>query len=296
MKNNSFYDYILSKAERVYGNDLKNIKDRIAYEVERVEEMGISEELLIAEQLVRAYEHNQKEYLVKGSIGSLCISYALGITEVDPVKYNIPCEMALGIDGHKIPQFVIEHDGSGLFRIMDNPNLAKKRRALYSADINHEITRYDNLQVWNFFSEGNYPFDIGLDGEDTTEVLISIGPRSIEELAKAISIILSPGLFKGNAEILVKKGIIKIQDIPSTREDFLDLFIEHGIPREIAYLIIHYIRTGRKIAARFDDYITDAKLPIWLIPLCEKIMYLPTRVDSIQLSIIAYKTALADIN
>lgn len=288
MYNCNFKNYIFRKAEKVYGNDFKLVKDRIAIEIAHAESIGLIQELLIAEQLVKSYKNNRTVYSIKGSIGALCISYILGITQVDPIKNKIPYEIAFGLDGHKVPQLVIEHDGSGIFNINHNRKLVDYRTLDGKVD-------YSNLKIWDLFSKGNYPPNIGLDSEDTRKVLKSIKPHTIIELAKSISIALSPGLFRDNGEILVIKGIIRIQELPSTKEDFIEIFTEHAITKEVAYSVLQFIQSGRKIPKRYNKYFLESTLPYWVLPLCEKIKYLASRFDSIQLSILAYNIASVSI-
>lgn len=295
MCNYSFYEYVINKAKTVYGDEIDNVIHRLTYEIERVEYMGLTQEFLSAEKLVKSYRDNRRYFSVRGSIGSLCLAYVLGITDFDPSQYDISSEMAIGIDGNELPCFDIEHDGLGLFVVNENTKFAKYRGKLYSVDMNDEGMQYGNQKVWDFFSAGNYPSDIGLDGDDTSRMLILTRPQTIEALAKAFSIVLSAGLFDGNAEKLVKEGILRIQEIPSTRDDFIAFFIKHGIPFSVAHSITRFIRTGRSIPKQFSKYISDAHLPAWLIPLCEKILYLPTRATCIQLSILSYNIVLADI-
>ena len=58
---------------------------------------------LIAQRLVK--KSNEDGYLVgfRGSVGASLTAYCIGITEVDPIKYNIPFEVFAGLDGYREP-------------------------------------------------------------------------------------------------------------------------------------------------------------------------------------------------
>lgn len=294
MLKSEFYHYIYEKAQAVYKDQLNEFEGRISYEIDRVEALGLVHEFLAAELLIKSYKKKEIVYIVRGSVGALCISYLLGITEVDPIEYEIPCEMALGEDGHKLPQFEIVHDGTGLFKTSVMSGLIRKRNFVYDAKESSLALSKNNLLVWKSFAEGNYPSDIGLDCENMANVLKAFKPGSIRELAKAISIALGDGIMNANAQTIIKGEPLCFQDIPSTREDLYTMLLEYGIPIKIAYSIVNYVRTGRGIPSRYAEYINNSKLPAWLIPYCDLIQYMLPRSYCLELANLAYKIVKAE--
>lgn len=294
--NNDFHDYIYNRSAEVYGSDLSKIGDRLIRELEFVETFGFEKELLAAELLTQSYKERSIPYFVSGLISSLCLPYILGITEVDPIRYNIPIEMAIGISGNKIPTFIIEHGGLGFLSIIQNSDYLNLDLATLSVRSHGKPKSFDNAKVWEYFSSGYYPEIIGSDSDDMSRILRRFRPHSIEELAKALSAALSTGLYSGNAELLMDKCILTINDLPTTREDFIELLVGNGLDRESTFTIMNYIQTGRPIPEGLKHTLSGIDLPDWFLPLAEKILYLLPKSYSLELAIFAYKIALSKCN
>lgn len=287
--NHSFRDYIYKRATEVYGSDLSIVEDRLIREIDYIKGLGLEKELLAAELLVQSYNNRSIPYFISGLISSLCVPYLLGITEVDPIKYNIPIEMAIGIDGDKIPTFTIEHDGSGFLDIKRNRDMIHEDLSAISATYHDEFRSLDNHSVWEYFSNGYYPEQIGMDSEDMSIILKRFKPHSIKDLARAISASLSTGLYQGNGECLLDEGILMVTDLPTMREDFIELLIAKGLSMETAYTIMNYVKTGRPLPEKLKLILEELDSPEWFIPFIEKISYLLPRSYCVELGIYAYK-------
>lgn len=87
-----------------YKKITKEIKDRVAYELEVIERMGYEEYFLVVADFVN-WAKNQ-EILVgpgRGSAAGSLVSYALNITELDPLKYDLLFERFLNPDRISMP-------------------------------------------------------------------------------------------------------------------------------------------------------------------------------------------------
>lgn len=293
--NQTFHEHVIKKAVEIYGSDLSAIEDRLLRELDYVETFGFEKELLAAELLAQSYKDRYIPFLVGGLIGSLCLSYILGITEVDPIKYNIPYEMAVGYNGDKIPSFVIEHNGSGILSVGKNIN-AIPCGILNNASNNFLIIKdFDDQKVWEYISCGNYKFDFGSSSKEFSELVERFKPTSIELFAKTISVCLSTGLYPNNIDNIANDYHLEINDLPTTREDFIELFIEHGLLKEKAFAVMSYIQTGRSIPVELMNILDEMKFPDWFAPLTQKIVYLLPRSYCLELAIFTYKTALSSL-
>lgn len=288
----SFRNYIYERAAEVYSSDLSIVEDRLIRELEYIKGFGLENEILAAEMLIQSYKCRSIPYFIRGLISSLCVPYLLGITEVDPMKYNIPIEMAIGINGDKIPTFTIEHDGSGFLDIKRNREMIHEDLSAISATYHDEFRSFDNHNVWEYFSNGYYPEQIGMDSEDMSIILKRFKPHSLKDLARAISASLSTGLYQGNGECLLDEGILAVTDLPSTREDFIELLIAKGLSMETAYTIMNYVKTGRPLPEKLKLILEEIDSPEWFLPFIEKIAYLLPRSYCVELAIYAYKITL----
>lgn len=104
-------------AYKIYGNSLpKEIEDRLNKELNSIIDNGYSSLYMIFQKLVA--KSNEDGYIVgsRGAVGSSLVAYLIGITEVDPIKYNIPFETFAGFYGYKEPD--IDLNFSGEYQIM----------------------------------------------------------------------------------------------------------------------------------------------------------------------------------
>ena len=91
-------------AYKIYGDTLsKEVENRLNKELKSIIDNGFSTIYLIAQRLVK--KANEDGYIVgnRGSVGSSLAAYCLGITETDPLKYNIPFEAFSDFYGDREP-------------------------------------------------------------------------------------------------------------------------------------------------------------------------------------------------
>lgn len=91
-------------AYKIYGDILsKEVEDRLNKELKSIIDNDFATIYLLAQCLVK--KSNEDGYIVgnRGSVGSSLVAYCLGITETDPIKYNISFETFTGIDGYREP-------------------------------------------------------------------------------------------------------------------------------------------------------------------------------------------------
>lgn len=95
-------------AYKLYGNPLpEKIKERLDKELNSIIKNNFATLYLIAQKLVK--KSNEDNYIVgnRASVSASLVAYCIGITEVDPIKYNIPFETFAGIYGDKEPDLVL---------------------------------------------------------------------------------------------------------------------------------------------------------------------------------------------
>ena len=91
-------------AYKIYGTPLpKQVEERLNKELNSIIENDFATIYIIAQRLVK--KANEDGYIVgnRGSVGSSLVAYCLGITETDPLKYNIPFETFAMYYGYREP-------------------------------------------------------------------------------------------------------------------------------------------------------------------------------------------------
>ena len=92
------------KVREIYGEELsKEVKDRLELELQSIRKNNFDSIYLISSELVKY--SNELGYTVgsRGSVGNSFVAFLLGITEINPLKYNLPFEFFAGINYDKEP-------------------------------------------------------------------------------------------------------------------------------------------------------------------------------------------------
>ncbi len=103
-------------AERRYGSPLSpELSERIKFELHIMKTMGFPGYFLIVQDFINA-ARNQLGVSVgpgRGSAAGSCVAYCLGITQIDPVKYDLLFERFLNPDRISLPDIDIDFDDDG---------------------------------------------------------------------------------------------------------------------------------------------------------------------------------------
>ena len=101
--------------------------------------------------------------LLSGTIGASFIVYLLGVTEIDPIEYNIPFEVSCGIEGQKRPNFDIVFSKRYLAKIRNYIKRILKEKNLLTDETSNET-------VLKLYLRENEYIDIVLELEKTTGI------------------------------------------------------------------------------------------------------------------------------
>lgn len=103
-------------AERRYGHPLTpELQERIKFELHIMKTMGFPGYFLIVQDFINV-ARNQLGVSVgpgRGSAAGSCVAYCLGITQIDPIKYDLLFERFLNPDRISLPDIDIDFDDDG---------------------------------------------------------------------------------------------------------------------------------------------------------------------------------------
>ena len=109
-------------AMRLYGNPLTDeVKERINFELHLMKTMGFPGYFLIVQDFINAAE-NELEVMVgpgRGSAAGSVVAYCLGITKIDPIKYDLLFERFLNPDRISLPDIDTDFDDDGRGRVLE---------------------------------------------------------------------------------------------------------------------------------------------------------------------------------
>ena len=108
-------------ASRVYGNPLsKDVDDRLRFELHIMKTMGFPGYFLIVQDYINAAFHELGVSVGpgRGSAAGSAVAYCLGITKVDPIKYDLLFERFLNPDRISLPDIDVDFDDDGRSKVL----------------------------------------------------------------------------------------------------------------------------------------------------------------------------------
>lgn len=109
-----------TKAKCIYGNPLpEDVLERIQYELQVIKKGGSAGYFLFMQDVVNTAQ-SKLEVTVgpgRGSAAGCLVSYCLGITKIDPLKYNLLFERFLDPDRNIFPDIDLDFDDEGREKI-----------------------------------------------------------------------------------------------------------------------------------------------------------------------------------
>lgn len=103
-------------ADRRYGKDRdKDVDELIKFELHIMKTMGFPGYFLIVQDFIRAAREELGVSVGpgRGSAAGSCVAYCLGITQIDPIKYDLLFERFLNPDRISLPDIDIDFDDDG---------------------------------------------------------------------------------------------------------------------------------------------------------------------------------------
>ena len=110
----------MSRVSGRYGDDIDDVlKERIEFELNTVKLMGFPGYFLIVQDLIAAArEMGVSVGPGRGSAAGSVVAYCLGITDIDPIKYDLLFERFLNPDRISLPDIDIDFDDDGRGKVL----------------------------------------------------------------------------------------------------------------------------------------------------------------------------------
>ncbi len=109
-------------ARRRYGEPLsEEMHERIKFELHIMKTMGFPGYFLIVQDFINASRDKLGVSVGpgRGSAAGSCVAYCLGITQIDPVKYDLLFERFLNPDRISLPDIDVDFDDDGRARVLE---------------------------------------------------------------------------------------------------------------------------------------------------------------------------------
>ena len=108
-------------AKRVYGNPIPDeVMERLNFELHVMKSMGFPGYFLIVQDYINAARHELKVSVGpgRGSAAGSAVAYCLGITQIDPIQYDLLFERFLNPDRISLPDIDVDFDDDGRGKVL----------------------------------------------------------------------------------------------------------------------------------------------------------------------------------
>ncbi|MBP0990469.1 MAG: PolC-type DNA polymerase III, partial [Oscillospiraceae bacterium] len=107
------------------------------------------------------------------------------------------------------------------------------------------------------------------------QMLIDVQPKKFSDLIQVSGFSHGEGVWLGNAQDIIKKGVGSAGDVIGTRENILSYLILKGLEKIDAFKIMETVRKKDKaVTPEMEENMRTHGVPEWYIDSCKKITYL----------------------
>lgn len=241
-------------------------------------------------------------YFFEHGINNLMLLYELGLTNVNPVKYNLPYELyrsdkvnlakvSTGIDS--LIKYFNENENitivKGMYRKSFVPELQKMHIDHYffiTKDGDVDINNLDYQEIGrNYITEETYEY-LEVDDPDIEKKITDIlKPKTFDDYVRVKCLANCSNAWTNNQDKLYKEGKIEIKNLISCKEDVYEYLLKHDIDKDEAIDIIWSISPLYKDKLAFEneyiDLLKEHKCSDTFISIITNIYYLAYKGENI---------------
>jgi DNA polymerase-3 subunit alpha (Gram-positive type) len=123
------------------------------------------------------------------------------------------------------------------------------------------------------------------------DMLVDTRPKTFAELVRISGLSHGTNVWLGNAQEIIKKGIVTLKDVISVRDDILLYLLNKGMDRKTAFSIMETVRKGKKLSPEMIQAMKDKNVSDWFIDSCKKISYLFPKAHAVAYVTMAFRIA-----
>jgi len=278
---------------------------------------GFASIYIIAKRLVDYAKSEGYQIGSRGSAGSSFVAYLLGITDINPLEYDIPFEVfagcrkndVSGADYTKVPDFDFNLCNDGREAVIKYFEEMPDAHKVIKIDIlgHKSQTKLNKLEEATGIDVKSIQFDdektldllINTDAfgvpefgmEFARKVIKAAQPVDFKDFVKISGLCHGTDVWSDNADKLIESGVATLQDVISTRDEVMVYLMEKGFKRENAFTIMEDLRKGKGLSDDFIKMMREADIPDWYIESCKKIIYLFPKAHAVAYTMTAFRLA-----
>ncbi len=154
-------------AKKRYGTISQEIEDRLLFELKTIEDSGYPGYFLIVQDFcAKAREMGVSVGPGRGSAAGSAVAYCIGITNVDPIRYNLLFERFLNPERVSLPDIDIDFDDEGRDKVI---NYVREK---YGNNMVAQIITYGTMAAKSSIRDAGRVFELPLPDTDRIAKLV----------------------------------------------------------------------------------------------------------------------------
>lgn len=127
------------------------------------------------------------------------------------------------------------------------------------------------------------------------EMLKETKPSSVAEIVRISGLSHGTDVWLGNAQTLIKEGVVKLSEAICARDDIMNYLSARGVDKRMAFHIMEDTRKGKVAKNGFkeeqEQALQEANIPEWFVDACRKIKYMFPKGHAVAYSLLSLRIA-----
>lgn len=116
-------------------------------------------------------------------------------------------------------------------------------------------------------------------------------PKTFSDLVQVTGLAHGTDVWANNAQDLITKSGLSLQDVIGCRDDIMTEMIARGLAPKLSFQIMEDVRKGRKLTAHMIEEMKKHQVPDWYIESCDLIQYLFPKAHAVAYCIMGFRVA-----